>query len=86
MDRFDLHPHLFGELLELRPMRPEDWEALFAVAADPLIWEAHPARERYREERFRDYFEEGSNPPVPWSPSTGNPANHRCVALLLVRA
>jgi RimJ/RimL family protein N-acetyltransferase len=59
MDRFDLQPHLLGEFLELRPMRPEDWEPLFAVAADPLIWEVHPVRERYREERFRDYFQEG---------------------------
>ena len=59
MDRFDLQPHLIGGLLELRPMGPEDWEPLFAVAADPLIWEVHPARERYKEEHFRDYFQEG---------------------------
>lgn len=58
MDSFNLQPHLIGELLELRPLRPEDWEPLFAVAADPLIWEVHPARERYKEEHFRDYFRE----------------------------
>jgi len=57
--RFDLQPHLVGNLLELRPMRREDWNDLFAVAADPLIWEMHPARDRYREERFREYFDEG---------------------------
>jgi RimJ/RimL family protein N-acetyltransferase len=51
-------PHLVGELLELRPLRPEDWAALFAVAADPLIWEQHPARDRYQEDVFRDFFEE----------------------------
>ena len=56
MDRFDLQPCLTGKLLELRPMRLEDWEALFAVASDPLIWEGHPARDRYQEERFREYF------------------------------
>ena len=59
MGRFDLQPHLIGQLLELRPMHPEHWERLFAVAADPLIWEVHPARERYKEEHFRDYFQEG---------------------------
>jgi N-acetyltransferase len=59
MDRFDLQPHLIGQLLELRPMHPEHWEPLFAVAADPLIWEVHPARERYKEDHFRDYFQEG---------------------------
>jgi len=55
---FQLQPHLVGELLELRPLRPEDWESLFAVAADPLIWEQHPARDRYQEEVFREFFRE----------------------------
>ena len=58
MKRFDLQPHLAGELVELRPLRPEDWEELFAVAADPLIWEVHPARDRYKEEIFKEYFRE----------------------------
>ena len=58
MIQFDLQPRLVGELIELRPMRPEDWSDLYAVAADPLIWEVHPARDRYKEERFKEYFEE----------------------------
>jgi len=58
MIQIDLQPHLVGELIELRPMRPEDWEDLYAVAADPLIWEVHPARDRYKHERFREYFQE----------------------------
>lgn len=56
---FDLQPTLRGELVELRPLHPEDFDALFAVASDPLIWEQHPERERYREERFRAYFQSG---------------------------
>jgi RimJ/RimL family protein N-acetyltransferase len=55
---FDLQPRLVGELIEVRPLAAEDWEGLFAVAADPLIWEQHPARDRYREEVFRDFFRE----------------------------
>ena len=55
---FDRQPHLVGELLELRPLRPDDWDALFAVASDPLIWEVHPARDRYTEPVFRTYFSE----------------------------
>jgi hypothetical protein len=35
---FDLQPILQGELLRLRPLRPEDWDDLYAVASDPLIW------------------------------------------------
>ena len=53
---FDLQPTLRGELLWLRPLRAEDWEALFAVAADPLIWEQHPVPDRYQEKVFREYF------------------------------
>jgi RimJ/RimL family protein N-acetyltransferase len=55
---FDLQPSLRGERLELRPLRPEDFAALFAVASDPLIWEQHPARDRYTEEVFRAFFRE----------------------------
>jgi len=53
---FDLQPVLKGELLELRPLRPEDFESLYAVASDPLIWEQHPASDRYKEEVFREFF------------------------------
>lgn len=58
MKRFELQPHLIGELLELRPLQSEDWGALFAVGADPLIWEQHPARDRYKEMVFREFFQE----------------------------
>jgi len=52
----ELQPHLVGDLLEVRPVRPEDWEVLFSVAADPLIWELHPASDRYKEEVFKEFF------------------------------
>jgi RimJ/RimL family protein N-acetyltransferase len=55
---FDRQPLLRGVLLELRPLRPDDYEALYAVAADPLIWAQHPVPDRYREEAFRAYFDE----------------------------
>ena len=53
---FELQPTLTGELVELRPLRADDFAALFAVASDPLIWELHPERERYQEEVFRRFF------------------------------
>ena len=56
---FDRQPHLQGELLELRPMRADDWDELFAVASDPLIWEQHPEHTRYQEPTFRRFFDEG---------------------------
>jgi RimJ/RimL family protein N-acetyltransferase len=57
-ESFELQPHLIGDLLEVRPLRPEDWESLFAVASDPLIWEQHPASDRYQEEVFKEFFRE----------------------------
>jgi N-acetyltransferase len=54
---FDVQPHLKGELIELRPLTPNDWGALFAVGSDPLIWEQHPESDRYKEEVFKSFFE-----------------------------
>jgi RimJ/RimL family protein N-acetyltransferase len=56
---FDRQPVLKGSLVELRPLRVEDFDDLYAVASDPLIWEQHPARDRYKEEVFREFFREG---------------------------
>lgn len=58
---FDRQPTLIGELLELRPLRAEDFPALFAVAADPLIWEQHPEPNRYQEATFRAFFDDALN-------------------------
>ncbi len=55
---FDLQPNLKGELIELRPLKPEDWDDLFAVASDPLIWEQHPASDRYKEDVFKAFFKQ----------------------------
>jgi RimJ/RimL family protein N-acetyltransferase len=55
---FDLQPILKGELLELRPLRAEDFHNLYAVAADPLVWEQHPIKDRYKEEVFTVFFRE----------------------------
>ena len=55
---FDLQPILTGEILRLRPLRPEDWDALYAVASDPLIWAQHPIRDRYQEDVFKGFFRE----------------------------
>ena len=55
---FDLQPTLNGELLTLRPLRPDDVHELYAVASDPLIWEQHPAADRYKEDVFRQFFDE----------------------------
>jgi RimJ/RimL family protein N-acetyltransferase len=55
---FDLQPVLKGELLWLRPLRPQDFDNLYAVASDPLIWEQHPINDRYKEDAFKGFFKE----------------------------
>ena len=52
----DLQPTLVGDKLMLRPLTESDWEAMYAVASDPLLWEVHPASDRYNEPVFREYF------------------------------
>ena len=54
----DRQPMLEGERLLLRPLREDDWDALFAVASDPLVWELHPAHDRWQEPVFRKFFAE----------------------------
>ena len=55
---FDSQPFLKGKLVELRPLRSEDPDDLYAVAADPLIWEQHPVKNRHEEAAFREFFGE----------------------------
>ncbi|ADQ16821.1 hypothetical protein [Leadbetterella byssophila] len=31
-----------GELL-IRPLREDDFDALWAISSDPLLWEQHPS-------------------------------------------
>ncbi len=57
-DEFDLQPNLKGELIELRPLSSEDWDDLFSVASDPLIWKQHPESDRYKEDVFKLFFRE----------------------------
>ena len=55
---FDFRPNLYGDLIELRPLTPDDWDELFAVASDSLIWEQHPESDRYKEEVFKVFFKD----------------------------
>ena len=54
---FDLQPILTGDLIELRPLRPDDFDTLFSAASDPLIWEQHPESDRYQRDVFQKYFD-----------------------------
>ena len=55
--KVNLQPTLTGRLLELRPLKPGDFAALFDAASDPLIWEQHPENDRYTRPVFQRYFD-----------------------------
>lgn len=54
---FDFQPTLAGSRVTVRPIEENDWESMFAAAANPKVWELHPVTERYTEPVFRDFFD-----------------------------
>lgn len=54
-----LQPTLRGPRITLRPMTDDDFEPLYAVASDPLLWEQHPEPTRYQRPVFERYFQSG---------------------------
>lgn len=53
---FDMQPLLVGDMVTLRPLVPDDFDALYAVARDPDIWAMHPFRTRYKRDVFEAFF------------------------------
>ncbi|MCZ8332511.1 MAG: GNAT family N-acetyltransferase [Flavobacterium sp.] len=55
---FDLQPnHLKNNLISLSPLQENDFEELYAVANDELLWEQHPNKLRYQRAVFQNFFE-----------------------------
>lgn len=48
--------HLEDSVTKLLPLKESDFDRLFMVAADPRIWEQHPAKDRYQKETFQLFF------------------------------
>ena len=72
---FDLQPTLSNDLIEVVPLKAEDFEKLFEVASDPLIWEQHPNPDRYKREVFQIFFQgaiESGGAFIIYDQSTGN--------------
>lgn len=53
----DWQPTIRGALVLLEPLQAGDFEALYAVASDPLIWEQHPEHTRWQREVFTGFFQ-----------------------------
>jgi N-acetyltransferase len=50
-------PVLTSEGLTLRPLQADDFEVLYAAAADPLIWAQHPEPTRHQRDVFQRFFD-----------------------------
>ncbi|MBA3705214.1 MAG: GNAT family N-acetyltransferase [Bacteroidetes bacterium] len=53
---FELQPTLKNDFVKIQPLKKADFETLYKVASDPLIWEQHPNKDRYQREVFEIFF------------------------------
>lgn len=54
---FSIQPILENDYVKLIPLQENDFEQLFSVASDPLVWEQHPNKDRYKRDVFERFFE-----------------------------
>lgn len=52
----NLQPTLSNELIQIVPLSENDFEELYAIASDKLLWEQHPDKNRYQKNVFQDFF------------------------------
>lgn len=52
----NLQPTLSNEFVQITPLTEHDFEELFAIASDKLLWEQHPEKDRYKKEVFQEFF------------------------------
>jgi RimJ/RimL family protein N-acetyltransferase len=55
--KLDRQPVLDGELVRLRPLQESDFDALYPIASDPLLWEQHPSKGRTHKPVFSEWFD-----------------------------
>ncbi|WP_316735000.1 GNAT family N-acetyltransferase [Pedobacter aquatilis] len=54
---FNLQPILEDDLLSVVPLQVNDFEKLYEVANDELLWAQHPNKNRYQRTAFERFFE-----------------------------
>jgi RimJ/RimL family protein N-acetyltransferase len=54
---FSLQPTLETNTIRLLPLQAADFAELYAVAADPKVWEQHPNKDRWQRPVFLNFFE-----------------------------
>lgn len=53
---FNTNLILQNKNIALIPLKESDFEKMYRAGYDPLIWEQHPAKDRWKIEVFRTYF------------------------------
>ncbi|WP_320814479.1 GNAT family N-acetyltransferase [Flavobacterium sp.] len=53
----NLQTSISNDLITIKPVQENDFEALFSVASDELLWEQHPNNDRYKREVFQVFFD-----------------------------
>ena len=53
----NIQPILENENVKLVPLTQTDFEELFVVSSEPLVWEQHPNKDRYKREVFENFFQ-----------------------------
>jgi hypothetical protein len=66
MNQFEYPLQLSNEKVRLQLLVENDFEALYQVASDPLIWEQHPNKERYKREVFTNTLKGHWHPKAPF--------------------
>ncbi|MCD9574561.1 GNAT family N-acetyltransferase [Flavobacterium soyae] len=58
LSNFNLQPDfLEDQIVKLIPLEENHFEELYKAASDPLIWEQHPMKDRYKKDVFKTFFE-----------------------------
>lgn len=58
MMKINLQPVLEDQLVILRPLQRGDFEDLFRISHNPLVWQQHPAKERSEIGGFSRFFQD----------------------------
>lgn len=55
---FDIQPNrLKNNIVTLVPLQETDFDRLYLLASNPLVWAQHPTPTRYKREIFQNYFD-----------------------------
>lgn len=54
---FSIQPLLENDTVILLPLKENDFEDLYEVASDEMIWVQHPNKDRWKKEVFQSFFE-----------------------------